>query len=277
MLDEVMIQAVKKGFDVNDFVNMVKSDTSFWEGFRNLRNAQHLVEGNILIYGKKNNVRASRYRKAIQVVKQSRRWMAIVEEKVAGDFYNRKETPEYYTAELFDELFFYKDTLGLVPASESVASGTGTSNSSNISKLKKLVFNPGSEIEGVPVVGKRMAVFDDDMVKYYDYSISFKTYHDTVSCYVFSCIEKEGAGDYPVLKSLNTWFDSSTLNIVYRDYRYQYSGLLFDFDVTMKVTMNYDFGLLYPSKIEYTGFWDIPLRKEEKVDFNLDFKLLRLN
>jgi len=129
----------------------------------------------------------------------------------------------------------------------------------------------------VPVVGKRLAIFDDDMVKYYDYSISSKTYNDTVNCYVFSCIAKPDAGDYPVLKTLNTWFDRSTLNIVYRDYRYQYSGLLFDFDVTMKVTMNYDHGILYPSKIEYTGFWDVPFRKKEKVDFNLLFKLLKIS
>jgi hypothetical protein len=277
VLDEVMIQAVKKGFDIGDFVNMVKSDTSFLRGFRSLRNTHHLVEGNMSIYGKKDKVKATRYRKAIQVTKDNRRWIAMLEEKVTGDFYNRKEEPETYTAELFDDIFFYKDTLPVLPPSQSISAATGTNNSGNISKLKKLVFNPGAEIDGVPVVGKRMAIFDDDMVKYYDYAITSKTYNDTVNCYVFSCIAKPDAGDYPVLKYMNTWFDRMTLNIVYRDYHYLYRGLLFDFNVTMRVTMNYDQGILYPSIIEYTGFWDVPLHKKEKVEFNLDFKLLKIN
>lgn len=79
-------------------------------------------------------------------------------------------------------------------------------NSSNIRKLKKLVFNPGAEIDGVPlIVGKRLAIFDDEMVPDYDYKIAAASmYNDSISCYVFSCIEKSGAGDYPILKSLST-------------------------------------------------------------------------
>jgi len=41
----------------------------------------------------------------------------------------------------------------------------------------------------------------------------------------------------------------------------------------MKVTMKYDQDLLYPSKIAYTGFWDIPMHKKETVDFTLKFLL----
>ncbi len=277
VLDSVMIQAVKKGFDVEDFMQMVKSDTSFLRGFRNLRNAPHEVAGMMTVYGKKKKVESTRYRKAIQVTENKRRWISIKEEKVTGKFYNRKEEPETYTAELFDDIFFYKDTLPVLPPSQSISATTGTNNSGNISKLKKLVFNPGAEIDGVPVIGDRMAIFDDDMVEYYDYAINARMYQDSVSCYVFSCLAKPDAGDYPVLKTMNTWFDRKTFNIVYRDYHYQYSGMLFDFDVSMKITMSYDKGILYPSKIDYTGFWDVPLHKKENVDFNLDFKLLNIN
>ncbi len=38
--------------------------------------------------------------------------------------------------------------------------------------------------------------------------------------------------------------------------------------------MGYNGELLYPSKISYNGFWDIPFHKEEKVDFDLDFVLI---
>ncbi|MDQ3052018.1 MAG: hypothetical protein M3Q95_14140 [Bacteroidota bacterium] len=274
VLDSVMIQAVKKGFDVSDFIDMVRSDTSFLEGFRSLHNNRHTSLGEMTIYGKKKKVHAVRYQDAIQEIKNERRWMVMNSERVEGKFYKRNEEPGTYTAELFDELFFYDDTLSLLNSSMTLSKEEGTESIGNINKLKTLVFNPGAEIDGVPIVGKRLAIFDDDMVRYYDYSITSRPYQDTVSCYVFSCIAKPGSGDYPVLKSLNTWFDKKTFNIVYRDYHYQYRGLLFEFDVSMKVTMSYDRNVLYPSKINYSGYWDIPMKKQETVDFELNFKLL---
>ncbi len=273
VLDSVMVQAVKRGFDVGDFIEMVKSDTSFLRGFRNLRNAPHEVTGNMTIYGKKKKVSGTRYQHALQVSDGKMRWIEMQEEKVTGKFYNRGDEPGAYTAELFDDIFFYHDTLPVLSPSVSISATTNTNNSGNINKLKKLVFNPGAEIEGVPLVGKRLAIFDDDMIRYYDYSITNTTFKDSVSCYVFSCTVKPDAGDYPVLKSLRTWFDRKTFNIVYREYRYQYSGLLFDFDVTMKITMGYEQDLLIPKQILYSGYWDLPLKKKETVDFELDFLL----
>ena len=274
VLDSVMIQATRQGFDVADFIDMVKSDTSFLRGFQNIRNNPHQVAGTITVYNKKKKVIATRYKKAKQRIENSKSWMEMQEEKVTGDFYDRKMKPETYTAELCDEVFFYRDTMAVLPISQSITGETPANNQGNISKLKTLVFNPGAEIEGVPLVGKRMAIFDDDMVKYYDYAIQSKMYQDSISCYVFSCKTKPDAGDYPVLKNLNTWFDRKTFNVVYRDYQYQYSGMLFDFDVNIKVTMDYNGELLYPAKIDYKGFWDIPFHKEEKVDFDITFRLL---
>lgn len=273
VLDSVMVQAVKRGFDVGDFIEMVKSDTSFLRGFRNLRNAPHDVKGNMTIYGKKKKISGTRYQHALQVSDGKRRWMEMQEENVTGKFYNRKDEPGAYTAELFDDIFFYKDTLPVLSSSVSISAATNTNNSGNISKLKKLVFNPGAEIDGVPLIGKRMAIFDDEMVRYYDYSISTASFKDSISCYVFSCVAKPEAGDYPVLKSLKTWFDRKTFNIVYREYRYQYNGMLFDFDVAMKITMGYEREKLIPKQILYSGFWDVPMKKQETVDFELGFVL----
>lgn len=273
VLDSVMVQAVKRGFDVGDFIEMVKSDTSFLRGFRNLRNAPHEVKGFMTIYGKKKKISGTRYQLALQVSDGQRRWMEMQEEKVTGKFYNRKDEPGAYTAELFDDIFFYTDTLPVLPSSMSISAATNTNNSGNISKLKKLVFNPGAEVEGVPLIGKRMAIFDDEMTRYYDYAIATANFKDSVSCYVFSCVVKPGAGDYPVLKSLMTWFDRKTFNIVYREYRYQHRGVLFDFDVTMKITMGYEKDKLIPKQILYSGFWDVPMKKQETVDFELGFLL----
>ena len=41
MLDSVMISAVKKGFNIQDFIHYVKHDTSFYQGFKNLRFYEH--------------------------------------------------------------------------------------------------------------------------------------------------------------------------------------------------------------------------------------------
>jgi hypothetical protein len=274
VLDSVVIVATRSGFNVADFIEMVKSDTSFLRGFRNLRYSAHEVKGNMTIYGRKKKITAARFRRAIQHVDEKSRWITIEEEKITGKFYNRREEPGSYTAEIFDNVFFYSDTLIRQTGGAIIKPPADAKNTSNIDKLKQVVFNPGAEVHGVPIIGKRMAIFDEDMVEYYDYAINVDEFRDSISCYVFSCKAKNDAGDKAVVKYLNTWFDRKTFNIVYRDYHLQYYGLLFDFDVTMKIKMDYDKSMLYPSEISYSGFWDVPLRKAETVDFQLNFSLL---
>lgn len=271
-LNPVMVEAVSKGFSISDFIEMVKSDTSFLRGFRNLRNSPHELKGNLIVYGRKKKVKATRNRTATQKVSNGKRWIAAMKETSTGDFYDRHEIPESYTAEIFDDVFFYKDTVPVVSLHAPVTPASG--NDSHIEQLKKLIFNPGANIEGVPVVGKRMAIFDDDVARYYDYFITTETYQDSIPCYLFSCKAKPDAGDKAVVKTLNTWFDRRSFNIVYRDYRLQYSGFLFDFDVTMKIVMDTMNGVLYPASIDYKGFWDVPLKKQETIDFDLSFRLL---
>ncbi|MBK8416648.1 MAG: hypothetical protein IPL22_20330 [Bacteroidetes bacterium] len=273
MLDSMTVVEVSKGFNVTDFIEMVKSDTSYHEGFRNLRNnSPHGVNGTMTVYWQKEQSSCPRTRKAMQTVTDRRRYVTIQDEKVTGDFYKRKGDPETYTAEIFDEVFFYKDTIPVDREIVSQQTDPKNENSSHINQLKKLVFNPGAEIDGVPVIGKRMAIFEDHMVPFLRLPYFNSLWQDTVSCYVFSCISKPDAGDRTVVKSLNTWFDRRTFAIVYRDYQLVYSGLLFDFDVNMKIVMD-DSPMLHPKNISYKGFWDVPLKKKEKVDFDLNFKM----
>ncbi len=273
VLDSVVVAAVKSGFNVNDFIEMVKQDTSFLRSFRYLRNQPHLVTGNMELLNKKNHVYASRYREAYQVCNGNRRWIQLADERVKGKFYNRKQEPKLYTAELFDEIFFYEDTLPVLPPSVSISGTTGNNNNSSTDKLKRLVFNPGAPIDGVPVVGKRMAIFDDDVTGYYNYRIDTRLYNDSIPCYVFTCTAKPGTGDYTVVKYLTTFFDRKTFNIVFREYKLQYSGLLFEFDVHMSIATATVEGNVYPSRISYRGFWDLPLRKEERANFDLSFTI----
>lgn len=269
VLDSVVVQAVKRGFDVEDFVEMVKSDTSFLKGFRNLRTNPHHITGVLNVYDKKGRVQASRKRAGRQLVDNGRRWIRIDEESVSGKFYGRNGIPKLYTATLFDELFFYTDT----PSVKTQATAASDEGSSNIGKLKQLVFNPGSNIGGVPFIGNRMAVFDDEMADYYHYAIRAEMIHDSLPCYVFSVQAKSGYADDLVVKSMNTWFNRRTFEIVYRDYVVSFNAPVFDFDVRMKITMEYENDLLYPGRIEYSGYWDLPLKKQERADFDLRFKI----
>lgn len=269
VLDSVVVQAVKRGFDVSDFIDMVKSDKSFIKGFRNLRTHSHEITGVMNVYDRKGRVQASRKRAGRQIVENGRRWIRIDDESASGKFYDRKGDPKLYTAVLFDEVFFYADT----PSVKASASSVPDAGSSNIGKLKQLVFNPGSNIGGVPFIGNRMAIFDDDMAGYYDYGIRAEQMSDSLPCYVFSVKAKSGFGDDLVIQSMNTWFNRKTFEIVYRDYVISYSTPVFDFDVAMKITMAYDDAILYPGHIEYSGYWDLPFRKKEQADFDLRFKI----
>ena len=41
VLDSVMITAVKDGFSIEEFIHYVKTDTTFYQGFKNLRYYNH--------------------------------------------------------------------------------------------------------------------------------------------------------------------------------------------------------------------------------------------
>ena len=270
VLDSVVVQAVKSGFDVSDFIEMVRADTSFIKGFRQLRRLPHTVDGHFDVYNKRGKILSSRTRNGRQKVEGGKRWMIVDEDRMTGKFYDRKGNPVLYTAELFDDLFFNTDTLAINERS-SVSSDPG--NSGHIGKLKLLVFSPGSDISGVPFIGDRMAIFKDDMSAYYQYHLSVDSFSDSIPCYVFSVKVVPGYEADVIIQTMNTWFNRKTFDIVYRDYRLKYSTPVFDFDVNMNITMRYKDAILYPGTIQYSGYWDLPLKKAERSRFELIFEL----
>lgn len=273
-LDSLTIVAVKGGFSVSDFIDLVKEDTSFYQAFKYLRYFPYQSKSNLIVYNKSNGEKASVARKATQHVKNQFRWLVVDEELVKGKLRNKKKEYNYYTAELFDYIFFPADTAVRLKSGEH-KKGEDSKNKSNEDKLKILIFNPGSQIQGVPLIGERMAIFDPDMVKYYDYKISSVKYKDTVSCYVFTCSAKQDLGyfakDKPVIKELISYFDKKTFNIVSRRYVLSYASALFDFNVKMDVKLTTVEGNLVPELVVYQGEWDIPFRAPEIVNFNIQF------
>ena len=54
MLDSVMVSAVSSGFSVDEFIHYVKSDTTFYQGFKNLRYYSHQFQSKLEIFDKSN-------------------------------------------------------------------------------------------------------------------------------------------------------------------------------------------------------------------------------
>ena len=275
MLDSVMVSAVSTGFSVEEFIHYVKTDTTFYQGFKNLRYYPHQYESELEIFDRKNNTIGLLSRKGHYEVVNNRLVVNIDSEQDDGKIYNRRGKYRYYTPEFFDYVFFPKDTLTVSKfKSNDDGSDTNDSNKKNENDAKVIVFNPGSvEVERSGSKKEKLAVFDISMQKYYDYLISKTTYKDTLECYEFVCRMKsdltEKEQEEVLIRELVSYFDRNTFNVMYRKYVMRYDYWLIELDVTVEVEMGYVQDHLVPLNIHYNGFWDIPFSKPEIANFKL--------
>ena len=271
-LDSITVTASRSGFDVADFVELVRNDKSFYQAFTNLRHHSYEFSNHIDILDKNNQVKASYDSHARQNSDGDCRSMEEWDRTVKGKFFKnaKKKKHKYYTAKLYDRLFFTKDT---VCESVRVYEGDGDKQQeSHIDKLKQLVFSPGEKIS-VPIIGKKMEIFEPEMAKYYDYEINSVTYQDQQPAYVFSAKVKPEYENYKedktVIKNLQTYFDKENFQVLARDYRLQYAGVLFDFDVTMRIELKQVDGKYVPSFLSYDGDWKVAVKRRERVRFSM--------
>jgi len=140
-------------------------------------------------------------------------------------------------------------------------------------KLKTLIFTPGRKIEGIPLVGNKTRLFDEDLRKYYDFTYNYATYRDHIPVYYFRCKVKSGVSnskqDDLMIKDLTTIFDANNFKILGRSISMQYDSLPFDFDVKMNIELDYFGEELLPVQINYQGKWDIPFKKAENCSFDI--------
>ena len=276
MIDSVMISAVSSGFSVEEFIYYVKTDTTFYQGFKNLRYYPHQFKSNLEIFDRSNRSIGQLSRNGYYEVENNQLVVHIQSEEDDGKIYNRRGKYRYYTPEFFDHVFFPKDTLAVTKyISDDDDSDTDDQNKKNENDAKVIVFNPGSvEVERSGSKKEKLAVFDISMQKYYDYIISKKTYKDTLECYEFVCRMKsdltEKQQDDVLIRELVSYFDRNTFNVMYRKYVMKYDYWLIELDVTVDVEMGYAQDHLVPLNIHYKGFWDIPFSKPEIADFKLE-------
>ena len=271
-LDSITVTASRAGFDVEDFVDLVLKDKSFYQAFTNLRHHSYDFTNHIEILDKKNQVTASYDSRARQHSDGDCRSMEEWDLEVKGKFFKnaKKRKHKYYTAKLYDRLFFTKDT---VCESVRVYEGDGDPRQEgHINKLKQLVFSPGEKIS-VPIIGKKMEIFEPRMAKYYDYEINSVKYKNNQPAYVFSAKVKPAyqhrKKDKTVIKSLQTYFDKEDFQVLARDYRLQYSGALFDFDVTMRIELKKVNDKYVPAFLSYDGNWKVAVKRRERVKFSM--------
>ena len=282
ILDSVMISAVSSGFSVDEFIHYIKSDTTFYQGFKNLRYYSHQFQSELEIFDKSNKSVGILIRNGHYDVKNNRLVVHIQSEKNNGKIYNRRGKYRYYTPEFFDYIFFPKDTLTVSKfKSNNDSTDYNNSNEKNESDAKVIIFNPGSvEVNRSGSKKEKLAVFDISMQKYYDYIISKKKYKDSLECYEFVCRMKndltEKEKDEVLIRELVSYFDRNNFNVVYRKYVMKYDYWLIDLNVTVNVEMGYVQNQLVPFNIHYNGYWDIPFSKPEIADFtltNYDFEI----
>lgn len=272
-LDSLVVTASRSGFDVEDFVNLVQEDKSFYQAFRNLRFLSYSADNSIEFFDKKQRTLANYQSTTVQKAKQLCREMQVLEEKVEGKFFKKKRKYRYYTAKLYDRLFFTH-----TPTCESSRApqlkGEARGMDKHIRELKKLIFQPGSKAE-VPIIGNRTAIFDPDLAPYYDFKISSREYKNGQACYVFTAVVKEEfmhrKQDKTIIKFLETYFEKGTLQVIARNYQLKYQGALFDFEVSMNIELRNIAGTYAPEYIRYVGAWDVPGKKPEICHFSTRF------
>jgi len=275
-LDSFTVVASKTGFSVTEFIQLVREDESFINAFHNLRFLNYTSTNTFDFKSKRNKSIASNSAIIRQTMEDSKcRKTRIIKEDPQGKFYKNQHKKEYkyYTSKMHDRLFYAHNRS--CTALEPTITPTGESRLEKyVSELKKLIFKPG-EKANVPFIGDKLAIFENSMSKYYDYSVESVMYEDKVDCYVFTAKVKDKYMAYKtgktVIKYLKTYFRKADFQVMGRNYQLKYNAALYEFDLTMVIKLGIVENKYVPILIQYDGFWDLPFYKKESSKFTLTF------
>lgn len=269
--------------NVEQFINAVINDTSFYMAFRKMKKYSFIAENRVFTYDKKNKVDGKIYRK-IRHNNDGPYKMEYLVKEDNGKVYKKNGKYQLYTVEMFDYIFMNAYNTDFVANAPMHSDGKGGTNENYKDKLKTLIFNPGRPIKGLPFIGNKTAIFSANMRQYYDYSFYSGTYLDSIPVYRFKVAVKPDLSNWTkdglMIKELVTIFDKRNFEILGRYVDMKYSNMLFDFDVQMNIEMSYFGEDKLPTKITYQGNWDYPLKKEERASFlvvHKDYKLGKAN
>lgn len=263
-LSEVVIN---NKINVPAFIDRVRTDTTFYKAFRTLRIIGFTALNDIRMVYKDGDIKASLRSKIKQMRNNNCRTMQVLEETTTGDIYDENKNFNYYTGEMYAGLFF---TRGSICGENNIVKGIehSTAGLSGMEKhkaqLKMLFFNPGKQINGIPFISGKTAIFDKGMADDYDMSIDIED-HNSISCYVFKIKAKKNRD--VVIDEMITWFNEKTFEIVARNYSLSYDAGVYDFNVQMQVELTKFGEHLVPSLIRYVGNWKAIFKKRERGIF----------
>jgi hypothetical protein len=255
--------------DVQRFIKQVKEDTTFYKAFRTLHILGFTSWNDVRIKDKKGKIKASLLSKTRQNRAGNCRTMDILEQNVTGNFFDSEGKHNYETGELYEALFFTK---GKVCGENNVVKGVDFRPKSqkgmakHKEQLKMLFFNPGKKIPGIPFIGDKIDIFNPDKARNYEFAVDFAEYGGE-HCFVFAIKAKadppDGRGSI-VIDSMITWFSTTTMEVLARNYDMSYSAGVYDFDVHMEVQMTRFGQYLVPKVLRYIGNWDVVTKKRER-------------
>jgi len=259
---------VRNNFDYKTVLQKIKEDTSFYKAFRTLRTIGYNSFNHIEMKDKHGNMLASLDSKTRQNHEGDCRTMDVLEESVTGNLRKEDGSYNYMTPSLYASLFFTKGKIcnenNIVAGRNREIKGKGIEKAKE--QLKTLFFNPGKKIKGIPFIGDKLDLYDENAHKLYDYRLDYVTYHDQL-VYIFEITPKEHLGLFAknevVVDKMTTWFNPKTLEVLGRNYSLSYRAGVYDFDVSMEVEMTYFKGQLVPKILRYKGNWDVVLKKRE--------------
>lgn len=264
---------VRSNLNVAAFIQRVKDDTTFHKAFLNLKVLGYSSINDIRMLNKRGNARATLNSKTKQVVADSCRSMQVLQESHTGDIYDRNKNFNYYTAQMYAGIFFAYDT---ICGETNIVAGTAFSiqdkngMARHKEQLKMLFFNPGKRIPGLPFIGNKIALFDEDVSALYDFVIDMAEYRGEL-CYVFKMTPLPNLSrsdkDRIVINEMTTWFNTATWEIAGRNYDLSYKAGVYDFDVHIEVEMTKFGELLVPKVMRYNGNWDVVFKKRERGIF----------
>lgn len=273
---------VRNNFDYKDILEKIKRDTSFYKAFKTLRTIGYSSLNHIEMYDKNQKMVASLDSRTRQNKIGACRTMDVLEEKTFGNLRNSKGEYNYLTPSLYASLFFTKGQIcgetNIVKGKKRTIQGSGIDKAKE--QLKMLFFNPGEKIPGIPMIGNKLDLYDENAHKLYTYRLDYVDYHGKLA-YVFEIKPKEDlsffAKDRVVVDQMITWFNPNTLEVLGRNYSLSYKAGVYDFNVQMEVEMTYTKnGLLVPNILRYKGDWDVVFKKRERGLFTatlFDFKI----
>ena len=273
---------VRNNFEYKDILERIKRDTSFYKAFKTLRTIGYSSFNHIEMYDKNQKMVASLDSRTRQNKIGDCRTMDVLEEKIFGNLRDSKGEYNYVTPSLYASLFFTKGKIcgetNIVKGKKRTIQGSGIEKAKE--QLKMLFFNPGEKIPGIPMIGNKLDLYDDNAHELYTYRLDYVDYHGKLA-YVFEIKPKEDLGffakDRVVVDQMITWFNPSTLEVLGRNYALSYKAGVYDFNVQMEVEMTYTpNGMLVPKILRYKGDWDVIFKKRERGLFTatlFDFKV----